>query len=60
MDKLSSKYLTQMIEKDKIHSIAVLALHLPYNVIDVLEETIKLGYSVRNITPDANKALIVK
>lgn len=60
MDELSSKYLTQMIEKDKIHSIAVLALHLPYNVIEVVEETIKLGYSVQNITPDANKAVIFK
>lgn len=60
MDELSSKYLTQMMEKDKIRSIAVLALHLPYNVIEVIEETIKLGYSVRNITPDANKDVIVK
>ncbi|MFT8910868.1 hypothetical protein [Leuconostoc pseudomesenteroides] len=60
MDDISSKYLTQMIEKDKIHSIAVLALHLPYNVIDVIGEAIKLGYSVRKIKPDANKAVIVK
>ncbi|MFT9313389.1 hypothetical protein [Leuconostoc pseudomesenteroides] len=60
MDDISSKYLTQMIERDKIHSIAVLALHLPYNVIDVIDEAIKLGYSVRNIKSDANKAVIVK
>ena len=60
MDDTSSKYLTQMIEKDKIHSIAVLALHLPYNVIEVIEETVKLGYLVRNIKRDANKAVIVK
>ncbi|WP_337089998.1 hypothetical protein [Leuconostoc pseudomesenteroides] len=60
MDELSSKYLTQMIEKDHIYSVLELAEHLPYTVMDVISEAGKLGYSFDNLTQDPNKVMIVK
>mgnify|MGYP003366059980 FL=1 len=60
MDKLSSKYLVQMIERDHIYSVLELAGHLPYTVMDVISETNRLGYSFDNLMQNPNKVMIVK
>lgn len=60
MDELSSKYLTQMIERDHIYSVLKLASHLSYTVMDVISEANRLGYSFDNLMQDPNKVVIVK
>lgn len=60
MDKLSSKYLVQMIERDHIYSVLELAVHLPYTLMDVINEANRLGYSFDNLMQDFNKVVIVK
>ncbi|QHM55704.1 hypothetical protein [Leuconostoc mesenteroides] len=60
MNKLSSKYLVQMIEKDHIYSVLELAGHLPYAVMDVVSEAARFGYSFDNLMQDPNKVVIVK
>ncbi|GMA68398.1 hypothetical protein [Leuconostoc gelidum] len=54
MDELSSKYLVKMVEEDHIYSALELADHLPYTVIDVINEAVKLGYSFDDINQDPN------
>ncbi|WP_338753155.1 hypothetical protein [Leuconostoc mesenteroides] len=60
MDDLSSKYLTQMIERDHTYSVLELAGHLPYTVMDVISEANRLGYSFDNLMQDPNRVMIVK
>lgn len=60
MDNLSSLYLVQMIERDHIYSVLELAGHLPYNVMDVISEATRLGYSFDNLMQDPNRVMIVK
>lgn len=60
MDDISSKYLTQMIERDHIYSVLELATHLPYTVMDVINEAGRLEYSFDNPMQDPNKVMIDK
>ena len=60
MDELSSKYLSQMIERDHIYSVLELAGHLPYALMVVINEAARLGYSFDNLMQDFNKVMIVK
>ncbi|WP_349514845.1 hypothetical protein [Leuconostoc suionicum] len=60
MDELSSKDLSQMIERDHIYSVLELAGHLPYTGMDVINEVARLGYSFDNLMQDFNKVMIVK
>ena len=60
MDELSSKYLVQMVERDHMYSVLELAIHLPYTIMDVISESVRLGYSFDNLMQDPNKVMIVK
>lgn len=60
MDNLSSLYLVKMVERDHIYSVLELAVHLPYTVMDVINEANRLGYSFDNPMQDPNKVMIDK